>query len=307
METNQSERKENIDSAPIVPIIDIVRHGETDYKELSEGFVLPVDDPEFALDAEHLDLNAQGIKNIRDTGRTLSEVIDREREIVLIISSPQQRAISTALVMEDELRNSGISMINSEAETWSERVRNLKESRLGLGQIELRDKSFGPEWLQAHKDYGVTHPDAKNLPPETVHRLVAGDMDTDLADIFSETHGDVDKKFRRFLRHMINIGDYLKPEVKDQIKGKRLRIIAITHEERLFKTAEDALGIAEAVQKGQVLEFIPEGRLSAGGEIQAGVCLYGKNGRPDQKSNVKVKFTRSSGLSIASNDLSYKH
>lgn len=299
METNQSEQKENIDSAPIVPIIDIVRHGETDYKELSEGFVLPVDDAGFALDSEHLDLTDAGIENIRDTGRVLSEVIDRDREIVLVISSPQQRAISTALVIEDEFRERGVPMLNSDSETWRDRVRNLKESRVGLGQIALRDKSFGPEWLQAHKDYGASHPEAKNLPPETVHGLVAKSMGIELADKFSETHGDIDKSFRRFLRHIINIGSYLTPEARDQIKDKQLRIIPITHEERLFKTAEDALGIIETVQKGQVLEFVPEGRLSAGGEIQAGVRLYGKNGSPDQESNVNLRFNQNNGLSVS--------
>ncbi len=100
---------------PDVPIIDFIRHGETAYDqgEYKEGKPRKDDyiegplanAPQFQLDPNYRDLKPEGIKTIKETGKKLSELIDKEGEMVLILSSRAWRANSSALEGEKELRD----------------------------------------------------------------------------------------------------------------------------------------------------------------------------------------------------------
>ena len=98
-----------------VPIMNFVRHGETDRKQLKTGQLyrgLNTNAEGFGLISEHLDLTDEGIETIRCSGQQLLERINREKEAILIVSSRSWRAHSFALILEDMLRADGVNLLN---------------------------------------------------------------------------------------------------------------------------------------------------------------------------------------------------
>lgn len=70
-----------ISPKPGVPIIDVIRHGQTEYKEgRQKSFRFDPQASDFALDAEHLDLTEQGIKEIEQATEQIVERADKNNE-----------------------------------------------------------------------------------------------------------------------------------------------------------------------------------------------------------------------------------
>ncbi|OGI68202.1 hypothetical protein A3A05_01345 [Candidatus Nomurabacteria bacterium RIFCSPLOWO2_01_FULL_41_12] len=240
-----------VEQAPNVPIIDIIRHGDTDYKQgrgddykraqLNTSF------PGFKLDSEHLDLTRGGIITMKEAALQLVNIIDRANEVVLIISSPSQRAHSSALVVEKELRDNGINILNGTGEFKFAGALDEASSRLD----KLRDKYY-----------------SKEGNPKT---------DEGHVDIRDKRHEVEALAFQRFLRHMNNIYKWLKPETLEKIKGKRLRIVCFTHGEITGHFIPEAFHFtAEGghQKRSQILEILPKSQLIAGKKITTNVKLY---------------------------------
>lgn len=292
--TPQGPEKRETEFYSEVPTIDIIRHGETDYKELKDSaFVFNPEAPGFALDVEHLDLSPQGIESIRKTAEQLASKINKDEEVVLFISSPQYRALSSALICEKIFTEHGIKILNSNSQ--NEFGEEIKTSSQGLGQIPmdetLKSEGFGKTWIEAHKKYIEEHPEVVAKMPAEVHALVAASLGKELLDIFSASHQDVASDFKTYLRHLININYYLQPETRRQLKGKKLRIVLITHEERVVDVAKESLGLDKTIGKGQLLEMRPNGQIEKDGETRAEVVLYGKDGGSDLLAEVKLQFS----------------
>lgn len=280
------------------PIIDIIRHGETEYKELQDrDFKLDVDTPDFEASEEKLDLTEEGIKNIYETANKLASIIDKENEAVYLVSSPQFRAQSSQYIIESILAQNGITLLNP---SWED-GQGLKITRQGLGQIPPHEKlladGFGAKWLQSHKNYLESHPEIKNKPPAEVHQLVAASLGMEMKDIFSKSHDDLAHGFKSFLRQAINIKKHLGKEANEALGGKRLRIVCVTHEERVTKFAQEALGTDKAVEKGQLLEVDPRGFIESDSVQDAKVTLFGKSGNPDLSKDIEMRHSED-GLSV---------
>jgi hypothetical protein len=283
-------------------VIDVVRHGETAYKELADpGFHIDAEADGFSFNADSLDLTEEGIKNIYDTAKRLASLIDRDNEVIFFITSPQKRAQSSLLIIEEVLAQSGINLLNPSWENEQCDTSGFKSSRQGLGQIppheHLLAKGFGAKWLESHKEYLKAHPEIANKPPAEVHELVAASMGMEMSEIFSKNHEDLAHGFKSFLRQAINIRKNLRQDAKEALRGKRLRIICVTHEERVTKFAQEALGIDKAVEKGQLLEIDPRGFIESDSETRAKVILFGKRGNPDLTKDVEVRYSED-GLSV---------
>lgn len=102
---------------PDVPIIDIIRHGETYYKQVfpEDYDVPPTFNPkaaDFKFDWEHLDLTPEGIETIESSANQLADIIDIPNEVVLIVSSSTWRTHSSALVLEKVLKERGVNILN---------------------------------------------------------------------------------------------------------------------------------------------------------------------------------------------------
>lgn len=294
------------EKAPIVPTIDIIRHGETKYKELQdESFKFDPESPDFSLDAEHLDLTDEGIENIYSTAENLASTIDKDNEVVMLISSPQDRAMSTILIIEKVLTEKGITILNSSSAKEKGMSKGIKQSKIGLGQISLTEESKSSEfmktWTEAHKQYTKDHPEAAEMPPAQLHALVAESLGRDLSEIFSKSHKKIAADFSRFLRHVININHYLQEDTKSILNGKKLRIICVTHEERISEFAQKSFNVDKTVAKGQRIELSPRDILEKDSKIEAQTTIYGKKGGKDQQEKISIEFTKD-GLRIEQAD-----
>ncbi len=249
--------QESVESVEDVPIIDIVRHGPTEYKELGETpFEFNPGAKDFALDDTHLDLTKEGIELVRETGKQLAGRIDRTKEIVLIMSSPNFRAQSTALLIDDELRKAGVPMLLSDAE----RLHMTKNLR----QISFRDADAPPTWIAADKAFRAEDERNRRLPPGQVYKVIAARLGKDFSQIFTEDMQSVRQRFFRFVRHASNMHRYFGADTKELLKGKKLRIIAVTHEEVPALLMEEGLPVKEGLKRGQILELRPQDKLAEG-------------------------------------------
>jgi hypothetical protein len=87
----KTERNEaGMEQMSDVPIIDFVRHAETDYKQGEYKFgrivqhkrqMLNPNFPGFALNSEYLDLSPEGISTMQETGIELLRLIDKDNEL----------------------------------------------------------------------------------------------------------------------------------------------------------------------------------------------------------------------------------
>ncbi len=267
---------------PHIPVINIVRHGETEYRELTNpDLTFDPTQESFALTPEHLDLTKEGINSIRETAEQLEKEIDKEREVVLIVTSPNFRAHSSALLIEEYLRAHGVELLNEPSE--------IRYTR-NLGQSKIKDKSILPEWMRADKAYRQESEENTRKSPEVAHKEIAKRLGLELDDVFAETHQDMDLRFNRFLRHMTNIYDWLTPETKTKLGDKQLRIVCVTHEEIPRQFLSESLGLEDTLRKGQMVEIVSTEPLRAGAEVKTSVTLYPKGPSDAQEGKILRSF-----------------
>lgn len=275
-----------------VPTIDIVRHGQTEYKELKDpSFAFNPDAPDFKLDAEHLDLTEEGIRNIYETAQQLVTAIDKEHEVVVLETSPNFRARSSNLIIERVLLENGITVLNSGQAQREGKSNGPKQAR-ALAQIEFNDPNFRPVWITEDQRYRSENPARLTERPRHAHEAIAARLGKEIPDIFSKDHDQLDVGFRRWLRHMINIDRHLSQSTKESeaLQGKRIRIVATTHEEVPDQFVHDALGSQTNLAKGQMLEIQPESMLQSNESIQAKVRLFAKDDTPDSTGDVAITY-----------------
>ncbi|MFH0829245.1 MAG: hypothetical protein V1907_03640 [Candidatus Kerfeldbacteria bacterium] len=269
---------------PLPAITTIVRHGSTDYKELR--------DPSFQFDpaaakehpdAEHLDLNDKGIAEIRETAEQLVRTIDKDREVVLLVSSPNFRARSSELLIEERLRQAGIEVLNPNDEVYI--ANNLR-------QISYRE-DMRSTWIEADKRFRHQDPSHTRMTPERAHALIAASLGKEITDIFTEDYRGISGRFHRYLRHMTNIERMLSDETKGRLYGKRIRVVSLTHEELPAVFLRETFGMEENMRRGQILEIDPSGTLGKDNEVSATVTLHEKGpDAPRKTAEVILPYTR---------------
>ena len=246
----EKEKVAKLEQQPDVPIIDVIRHGETRYKQRENGYInkpLDTSSPDFKLDSEHLDLTDRGIASMRATAEQLADMIDRNNEVVLVVSSPSWRAHSSGLVVEEVLRNKGISILNGQGEFKFAEALNDSDSRY------------------------------EKLRKKEAEDLKSGKYPEPGYDTRQERHKIETLAFQRFLRHMNNIYKWLKPETLAKINGKRLRIVCLTHAEMTNEFISQAFDVESDNDKqarSQILEINPQSQLLASQETLTDVKLH---------------------------------
>jgi hypothetical protein len=288
---------------PRVPIINIVRHGETDYKELNDPtFKFDPEAPEFKLDAEHLDLTEEGIKNILETAQQLVATIDKENEVVVLYSSPNFRARSSNLLIEKVLVENGITVLNSkQSKVTNEPSANPDGAKAGkatkgvkisaaLEQIKFKDPAFMPTWIGEDKKYREEDRARQKERPRVAHEAIARRLGKSIPEVFSRDHDALNARFQDWLRRMINIDKLLSQKTKDQNAGKKIRIIATTHEEIPDMFIQQALDSETNLAKGQMMEIQANGMLEPGGSTDAEVILYGKGESAGKAGHAAIAY-----------------
>lgn len=271
IEPIESGKEETLESPRDVPIINFIRHGETTYRERKDrSFVFDPTADGFELDPEHLDLTQEGIDNIRETAAQLAEeIINKENEAVLIVASPNFRAQSSALIVEEVLRERGITLLNDEGEI----------SRMNsLHAIDFKTREDEDTWMPIDEAYRAEEGTPASISPIKAHNEIARRMGKELKDLIGEDYDDIAVRQERFFRHMTNIYDYLSEETKEKLEGKTLRIVSVGHEEFPAIFMERALGTEQNLKKGQILEMRPSKPLRADDENVNEVVLYPHHG-----------------------------
>lgn len=291
VESANEQGRESVESGSHVPIIDVIRHGQTTYKELTDpSFRFDPNAEGFTFDPEHLDLTEEGIINVEETARTLGERIDSEHEIILIISSPNFRAQSTALIIGRSLESQGIAMLLP-----YDRIRSTSSLR----QIIVKEEADVDEWIAADAALREQNSEHAHRPPFERYNAIAARLEIDLGEIYGEGEEEIDARFNRFLRHMTNANSWLRSETKGLLEGKRLRVIAVTHEEVPSMFMQKALGATEHMRNAQILEVRPHGNLPKGGRNVADVELVAKGeGSQSRTGTISNQFTTINGPPI---------
>jgi broad specificity phosphatase PhoE len=268
--SEQIERAENF-----VPVtITVIRHNLTSYKELQ--------DPNFQfdpsvkeLDSETLDITEQGIAGMRATAEDLASRIDTDKEVIYVVTSPQYRAQSSLLVLIDELRKRGIEVVNDPAQPDTEHtiLPNLRQNSFK----DPKDQDTGTEaWLKAANTWWSEDPEGnkKMMLPHLAHAEVAKILGHNLSEILDESHTEAFERFMRTMRHIANTGNYLTSETRAALKGKKLRVIVLTHEELPSAFLQHAFDAKQNLKNGQVLEIEAEGFMQDGKEVSLDARLY---------------------------------
>lgn len=266
-----------------VPIINVIRHGSTEYKELQDpNFQFNSEAEDFELNSEHLDLNEKGIEEINETADQLADTIDKEKEVIVLVTSPNFRAHSSTLLLEQRLRQRGITILNPE--------REIKKSR-SLRQITQRPESSTAEWMVKDQAYRKESPDHQKEPADEAIPKIARLLGKDISEIFTEDFDEIDNRFQRFLRHMTNLDYWLQDETKDDLADKKIRVVCLTHEEILAKFMKQTLGTEENLKKGQMIEIRPQRTLEAGESNNAKVILYPKGESEQGEASIAIRFS----------------
>ncbi len=291
-QVTEGTSKEKREDPGKLPIIDVVRHGETGYEELKDPeFKLETEGQGYGLNPESLDLTPEGIRNIENTAKNIVSNMDKQNETVLFVTSPQFRAISSQFVMEKVFLENGVNILNPSF--FQPDGEGVKKSTLGLGELPLKNKKeFGRTWLETYLKWAKENPEIKSLSPKEVHTKLAESLGKNLDDILTKSHENIEKDFARFLRHLMNIDKYLSNDTKKKLEGKRVRIVCITHEERVSGFLKDSLGLQKSLEKGQLLEVNPSS-ISKEGEkykVEMGVSLFDKQGNEEIKSETEMDF-----------------
>ncbi|MBU4369326.1 hypothetical protein KKG58_01015 [Patescibacteria group bacterium] len=268
-----------------VPIIDIIRHGETDYKELTKcDFRLDSSSADFKLDEDHLDLNQKGIKNILNTAEKLEARIDKEKEVVLFITSPNYRAESSMLLIKDHLAKSGILTIDKYLRSHNIEQIRFKSKEEG-GQVDV------DEWIHADKKFRNEESQQQNIPPEKAHQRITERLGKKWDEIFKEGYDEIDKRFERFIRHIVNLNMYFSDETKAGLKNKRIRVVILTHEEIPSRFIQKIWGDDIVLQKAQNLELQPNAHMLKGKDVNVKATLHPKEEKePIKEAFLKKKF-----------------
>ena len=236
----------------------VVRHHLTPYKELQDpSFVFDRSAPE--LNPETLDLTEQGIAGMRATAQGLAARIDPSQEVIYVISSPQYRAQSSLRVLVDELNKHGIETVNDPSDANAENliVRDLRQTTLKDSESPERGSNA---WMQAAQGWWSADPEVrKRMAPHLAHAEIAKALGHELSDILNESHAVALGRFMRTVRHVSNIGMYLNDETKESLKGRKLRVIALTHEELPSGFLQHVFDTRENLKNGQVIEIEAEG------------------------------------------------
>ena len=237
-EMEEKEKKPKQDKEITVTFI---RHGESDYRDIQNVLKGGTHRDKTLLP----DLNEKGIKNIREKAQELLLGIDKEKDLIVIWTSPELRAIGTGGIIEDVFRENGVMVIkNSE-------ISSLMEAQATpVGKLKMAPK-------RTHKYFDLTKfseeqtrdiEDAKSvmenpdIPFGEAWRKFAGTEKFE--DI--ETQEDSKKRFNRIVNGLFFLKKIMKPTDPD----KKLRFICVVHEDLPNEFLESVFGKGIINHKG---------------------------------------------------------
>lgn len=199
-------------------IVDLIRHGKAVYSaEENETF-------EFEGK-----LNEEGKEQAERVAEELVGKIDKENDLVVIWSSPKNRARETATILGRVFQERKINVIKGlEGASAKEALRDVKISK-DLMVEAIADKISFSDWMSYWSE-------KEDLPAGT------------------ESPAEVKKRVERIVTYLERIARTIKPAT-----GKKLRFVCVGHEEIFRDLLEEGYGIGtkkgESPANGEVMSL----------------------------------------------------
>lgn len=213
---------------PKMVIVDFLRHGETEYKE-----VFMSDEERAQLgDTRPVDLTEKGIEQMREAAKEIAQTIDKENEVVVLWASPAWRARGSADVIREELEKEGITVLREDVITS---MRPLKQ----------KDQNYMAEiWGKAKND------------GRSGDVVVARDPEFQQPSDKFESYPEIKRRAERVYNWIRYIAE------KVDTKGKKLHIIGTSHFEFMNPVMEELFGFdvekGEGIAKGEPMKVVFE-------------------------------------------------
>jgi phosphohistidine phosphatase SixA len=275
---------DKLEQSPNVPIIDIIRHGETTRKQNRNGFhrspKLDIDHSDVESSPQKLDLNKRGIISMEESANKIINSMDIKNEVVLIVSSPAWRTHSSAIVLERIMRKKGIDILNA------------KNKPRFSEAINQHSSFFEKVIKKNHTDNIIVEQIIKYYTEKGWEAGIEKANEVLSVDVLKKMEEEENLSFQIFLRHMNNIYHWLSPATLEKLKGRKLRIIVLAHEETTREFIKETLSNNKlSQQKGQILEITPESELIKDTQVATNIKLVPKGKKDsEQKNQVKRGF-----------------
>lgn len=213
-----------------------VRHGDTPYKEQLGG-----------LEEGGIDLTEKGVQQLEEAANEIAERLDKEGDVISIISSPRQRARDSADIIRRILIERGFSV-------WEDPKERIEQDRIRSTDL------FNDEDEIIHVDDPKYVEGWSKIAADMPQQLQQGETGTQLwkrgGIASTEKSEDVYSRSRDQLTFLTRIARQIQPKV-----DKHIVIIQVEHEETMDDLLEVAsggkLGIAagSGSEKGEVFEL----------------------------------------------------
>jgi broad specificity phosphatase PhoE len=232
------ENKENFRHPDL--IIDFIRHGKKEYGKVFKDKILEIgqDIESFKLmpriDDSILDpkeqlegrVTIEGINGLKRTSKRLAEIIDKENEIVGIMSGPRTRHIQSAKIIEEELLDNKIDVVRPD---------NIK---INKNLVDIK----GGGWY-TFIDYILKHQGKNEADLEQFWWEMYGNKETrdDMKSKGYEHLGDVGERTEKVV-------ELLRRFTRRYDLGKTLRVICVTSDINLEQIQQKALPLEKRDQ-----------------------------------------------------------
>jgi len=217
---NDIESQEKLNEKQISVIF--MRHGESSYQDAQN--ILKGGKPR---DKSLLpDLSPKGIENINNKAAELAKKFEKEKDLVVIWTSPELRAIGAGQILEDNFIREGVDVIrNSEISSLSE-AHTTPEGKLKLAP-QRTHKYFDLSRLSEEQVNGIKEAKAAMEDPdmpfgETWRNYAGKEKFEDIEGVESSK-----KRFNRVINGLFMLKKIMKPEDPN----KNLRFVCVVHED----------------------------------------------------------------------------
>ena len=217
LEKNQSpEGKAEKEKIPDHILVFRVRHGDTEYKEQLQGIE----------DEREMDLTDKGMEQVEAVAMRIADRLDKDNDIVWVISSPIKRTKDSAAIIREYLRANDFDI-------WEDHLK--REDQESIRSSDILDEQGNP-MERGSEEYVAGF----QRLVEKINELKPEDMD--LSQYYflnseklseSETFKDVQGRASNQLKKLGRIARWIQPKVK-----KRIVVIQLEHGETMDELME---------------------------------------------------------------------
>lgn len=197
--------------------IELIRHGESRY-EAFKGEMRGEDTRNYAPDLTEI-----GISTMKNVGDALAEKIDSQNDDVYILTSPEIRAVGSAKIIEEKLRENGLDVVRNDPfkKLGEATVKGDRKELLKLVPLSYLEKYPIPEETKSESIEARKKIANPNLDYAETWRNYAG------KDEFKKIEAPHQVSER--LRNLFRVAERVKKNIDAKNIQKRQFVIVVSH------------------------------------------------------------------------------